>query len=356
MDASHMNSIISIKKGHSNEPDYKLMEYLGIPYLEVNNQLYIVKCHDSVLESLRLEENNVVHKSLTEMELSHPIFSAMKTATKKVLMSGERVTVECELEENLYSVKALPYSMDRVIICIEDKSLQKQFQNLLTFHHQMEAVSHIAAGVAHELRNPLSVIKGFMQLSNLTNDYEKYYSTILSELDRMNAIIEDFLSVSKKKSGRNIHSPLDIMQSLVEIMKSECLLHNVHLSYQFIESEVKVLVNESMIKQVMLNLLRNAIEAFEQEHVERRLHIQTTLNNEYYTISVEDNGKGIPEDVLAQIGRPFFTTKKSGTGIGVALCKKIVEDHGGSFQIKSTYNVGTTVTITIPTHMERESQ
>ncbi|WP_062046342.1 nitrogen regulation protein NR(II) [Bacillus sp. JCM 19034] len=350
MNASHINSIIRIKKEGSKENDYNLMEYLGIPYIELDKGMEVVKWGQTVFEILRLESDELMNKPLTDLIKVHPVFPEIEKVFRRVIMNGERVCFEFELDDYQFFINAFPFSVNHVMVSLEDRSLHKQFQNLLTFHHQLETVSHIAAGVAHELRNPLSVIKGFIQLSHLTKEYEKYYSTIMSELDRMNVIIEDFLSISRKKSGRHIYSGLEIMESLVEIMKSECLLHNVQFTYQFIETDAKVYVNEPMMKQVMLNLLRNAIEAFEDEHMQRKLNIKTTINGDYYTISVEDNGKGIPDDVLAQIGRPFFTTKKNGNGIGIALCKKIVEDHGGNFQIKSEYNVGTTVIITIPTY------
>ncbi|KYG32060.1 sensor histidine kinase [Alkalihalobacillus trypoxylicola] len=212
----------------------------------------------------------------------------------------------------------------------------------------MEAVSHIAAGVAHELRNPLSVIKGFLQLAQLTNDFQKYYDTILAELNRMNAIIEDFLSVSRRKMDRKLQSPVQIMKSLVEIMKAECLLHDVEFAMNLKETALLINVNESIIKQIMLNLLRNSIEAFGKSNQNRKFKITTAICDNEYFILVKDNGKGMPEEVLKQLGKPFFTTKESGTGIGIPLCKKMIEDHGGTFKIESTFNVGTTVILSLP--------
>lgn len=214
----------------------------------------------------------------------------------------------------------------------------------------MEAVSHIAAGVAHELRNPLSVIKGFLQLAKLTDDFHKYYDTILSELNRMNLIIEDFLSVSRKKMTRSWQSPNQIIESLVQILKSECLLHDVNLDLQLTATKynVTVHVNESMIKQVILNLLRNSVEAYGSSNINRRFIVKTEIEDERFLLTLKDNGKGMPDEVLNQLGKPFFTTKEKGNGIGIPLCKKIIEDHGGSFIITSEYNVGTEVRISLP--------
>ncbi len=107
-----------------------------------------------------------------------------------------------EHEEEVIHVTIFPKTEDNGIffyVILEDLSLQLKYEELLTFQHQMQTVSHIAAGVAHELRNPLSVIKGFLQLSHLTCDFQKYYNTIISELNRMNIIIEDFFICIQKK-------------------------------------------------------------------------------------------------------------------------------------------------------------
>lgn len=230
---------------------------------------------------------------------------------------------------------------------IYDYTIQKRFENLLTFHDQMESVSHIAAGVAHELRNPLSVIKGFLQLAKLTNSYPKYYDTILSELNRMNGIIEDFLSVSRKKTDRKLQSPYIIIKSLVEIIKSECILHNITVNFQLESTTEQVDVNEAMIKQVILNILRNSLEAYHDEKG-RQFLVKTYTSSSSYYIFLEDNGIGMSAEVLKQLGKPFFTTKEKGTGIGIPLCKKIIEEHGGTFDIASKINVGTTVKISLP--------
>lgn len=348
MYATSWNDRVAISDEHIIEQHF-LIEELGIPFLKVSNQLHTLKWNRAFLELTNTLESELNEFSIEDLGSRNPLFLRTLSLIHESLLSQNKVEQDYENGDVLCRIRVIPFQADGIVYVIyEDKSLQKQFQSLLTFHHQMEAVSHIAAGVAHELRNPLSVIKGFIQLADLTNDYNKYYETILSELDRMNLIIEDFLSVSRKKIERKYQSPVDIMQSLVEIMKSECLLHGVRLQYDFTDTSKKVHVNESMIKQVMLNLLRNSIEAFEKSDSEKNLQIETKVENNMFVIHVKDNGQGMPEEILSKLGRPFFTTKPSGTGIGIPLCKKIIEDHGGDFKVDSTYNIGTTVTLGLP--------
>ncbi len=131
-------------------------------------------------------------------------------------------------------------------------------------------------------------------------------------------------------------------------MKAECLLHSVELQVQFDKTPSICHINESMFKQVMLNLLRNAIEAFDEKTSYRYLKVHSKEVGEFVHIELIDNGKGMPKEVLNQLGRPFFTTKDKGTGVGIPLCKKIVEDHGGQFEVSSETNVGTNVKIIFP--------
>ncbi|WP_332690978.1 two-component system sensor histidine kinase NtrB [Halalkalibacter lacteus] len=326
-----------------------LIEELGVPLLKIDENLHMEKWNNAFIEILNISEADLHVYSLVELSMQKPIISFSLHLIQKAFGNKCKQEQDFEDEDILYRVRVIPFPKDGIVYVIyEDRSLQKQFENLLTFHHQMEAVSHIAAGVAHELRNPLSVIKGFLQLAKLTNDHQKYYDTIMSELDRMNGILEDFLSVSRKKLDRRWQSPVQIMDSLTEIIKAECLLHDVEFYLELSDTDKPVYVNESMIKQVLLNLLRNSVEAYGESNVNRMLKIETTVQEENYVIQVKDNGKGMSESVLQQLGKPFFTTKERGTGIGIPLCKKIIEDHGGSFQVDSTYNVGTNVIISLP--------
>ncbi|KHF41861.1 two-component system sensor histidine kinase NtrB [Halalkalibacter okhensis] len=353
-----MNSSVTSQLSHTHSStlteekmieQHFLIEELGIPYLKVDQNLHILKWNQAFLEVTNINESQLRVCTLEHLSIDNPFILFCLELVQRALMTKSKQVEDFEEDEMVYRIRVIPFAEDGMVYLVyEDRSLQRQFENLLTFHHQMEAVSHIAAGVAHELRNPLSVIKGFLQLAQLTNDHQKYYDTIMSEMNRMNSILEDFLSVSRKKMERRWQSPVQIMNSLTEIMKAECLLHDVEFKLELAETEKQIYVNESMVKQVMLNLLRNSVEAFGESNSNRVLSIETRVQEENYIIQVMDNGKGMPESVLNQLGKPFFTTKERGTGIGIPLCKKIIEDHGGSFRVDSTYSIGTNVIVSLP--------
>ncbi|TCP32367.1 phospho-acceptor domain-containing protein [Scopulibacillus darangshiensis] len=252
-------------------------------------------------------------------------------------------------KDNLFHIHAIYFDeTEQIIFVIDNRTETNEFNSLIKHKQQMESVSHLAAGFAHELRNPLSVIRGFIQLSGLTNNIGKYYQTILSEIDRMNNIVEDFLSLSRKTSRKRAQDPNGLFNSLIPLIRSECLLRKINFDYDFEKTERKIYFDDSMIKQIILNLLRNAVEAFDENQTDRHFVIKTAVNTDEYRVTISDNGPGMKKSVLDQLGKPFFTTKETGTGIGLPLCKKIVEDHYGDFIIKSTLGEGTTIIFTLP--------
>lgn len=252
-------------------------------------------------------------------------------------------------EESLYHIQGLYLSdWKQIIYLIDNRTRSDEFDSLIKHGQQMESVSHLAAGFAHELRNPLSVIRGFIQLSGLTNNIGKYYNTILSEIDRMNNIVEDFLSLSRKTSRKDKHIPFKLFQSLIPLIRSECILRKIDFHYHFERTTRLLYIDGSMIKQIVLNLLRNSVEAFDPDQEKKAFQLTTKMADDSYVITVKDNGPGMEESVLEQLGKPFFTTKENGTGIGLPLCKKIVEDHHGSFSIESKLGEGTTIIFSLP--------
>jgi signal transduction histidine kinase len=304
---------------------------------------------------LELEvEENYINEEFRSLATPVSLKDKLNEIYNEVLENKSFKERICYDDEMLYQIQGLLFERtEKVFFIIHDRSYQQKFENLLIYKQQMESVSQISAGMAHELRNPLSVIKGFIQLSQITNNWSKYYDTIMAEINRMNSIIEDFLSVSRKKVKKQAILPQKIFQSLVYIFQSECLLHNIDFDFEIEEVEDPVFVNEAMIKQVMLNFLRNAIEAYPAEQKNKLFVLRAKKTDSFYEITVVDNGKGMAEDVLELVGKPFFTTKEKGNGLGIPLCKKIIEDHDGELFIDSQIGEGSTFCYRLPLHTEK---
>lgn len=207
---------------------------------------------------------------------------------------------------------------------------------------RLNIAGQMAANLAHEVRNPLTTVRGYIQMLGSKQEFETYkerFDMLLGELDRTNQIITEYLSLSKNKTVDmkkcNIN---DIIMSLYPLIQGDAVTSKVEVVLELGEVK-KLFLDDKEIKQLVLNLTRNAIEAMTDGG---RLGIRTAASGEEIMLTVIDQGKGIPEHVLNNLGKPFLTTKDHGTGLGMAMCYRIAERHNAKLDIE-TGPAGTTV-------------
>ncbi|MBM6619281.1 two-component system sensor histidine kinase NtrB [Bacillus suaedaesalsae] len=351
-----LNGTILLQQEVSSEKEeVQLIEkfisnHIDLAVLHLTPTYNIKYCNKKFCEILHISNEPIKYKDKPLASLSiNPILSKLIELLSHAKEKEESLESYYYEEENLFHIQAQYFPTTKnILFVLHDRSYQQRFENLLIYKRQMETVSQLSAGVAHELRNPLSVIKGFIQLSSITNEWTKYYGTVLSEINRMNDIIDDFLSVSRKKGKRNNTLPQEVLESLTFLIRSECLLHNISLEVSIEKIDECVSINEAMIKQVLLNLLRNSIDAFESQEENRNFKLIGYKEDHSYVIQVVDTGPGMSTEIVNQLGKPFFTTKEKGNGIGIPLCRKIIEDHGGVMKIDSKEGEGTRFQFTLP--------
>jgi PAS domain S-box-containing protein len=234
-----------------------------------------------------------------------------------------------------------------VFMISRDITEQKETEELLKKSDKLSVVGQLAAGVAHEIRNPLTSLKGFTQL--LKTKYKEdddYFEIMLSELNRIHFIVNEFMSVAKPRITQfQIKNLNKTISDVISLMNAQAIMNNVE-----IEMEQKELpdirCDESQLKQVFINIIKNAVEAMPKGG---KITISTALQQPgFLIITFKDEGCGIPEDRIKQLGEPFYTTKEKGTGLGLMVCFKIIEAHGGNMRIKSKLNSGTSVEISLP--------
>ena len=223
--------------------------------------------------------------------------------------------------------------------------------------HYLENIHTLAAGIAHEIRNPLTSVKGFLQLLRpylIESGKEKYVDIALDELNRANNLIFEYLNASKpqnnKKENISLHK---IIQEIGILYESEALFHNIILNIQLPDQIPAVFANEMHIKQVLVNLLRNAIDAIIEKNKKNSGRIDIIVEADDFSavcIKITDNGCGMTTDTLDQLFTPFYTTKNTGTGIGLPICKKIIQEHSGQLLINSILGKGSTFKIVLPIH------
>lgn len=208
-----------------------------------------------------------------------------------------------------------------------------------------------AIAIVHEIRNPLTTIKGFLQLLKphlKEAGKEQYADVILDEIKRTNEIVDEFLQYARREVGLNNETPLNkIVEDIILLFDSEAFLKNVEITATLTNEDTALKISANHLKQVLTNLIKNAIEALDESQT-RIIHLSTQNNGERATIEITDSGCGMSEEMIKNLFTPFYSSKEKGTGVGLCVCKQIIEDYGGSILVKSTIGNGTTFSITFP--------
>jgi len=203
--------------------------------------------------------------------------------------------------------------------------------------------------LTHEIKNPISVCKGYLDMINLEdpNTSYKYVNIIKGEIDRTLVLMDDFLDYTKVKIDRNIMDINYLLEDTVNSLSS--LFKNNDIMTKFIIKDEEVYVNGdyNRLKQVLVNIIKNAIES-KGSKGKLKLTLNTKKKGGYFIISIKDNGIGMTLDELNKLGEAFYTTKNKGTGLGVLLSKEIIELHEGTIIYTSIKEEGTTVDISLP--------
>ncbi|MDQ6418755.1 PAS domain S-box protein [Paenibacillus sp. LHD-117] len=225
---------------------------------------------------------------------------------------------------------------------------RKQAEEMLRRSEKLSVIGQLAAGVAHEVRNPLTTLRGFVQLQKQTGSLSTaHLDLMLSELDHINLIVSEFLVLAKPQANRYEAVNLEtIMTDIVTVMDSEARLNQVRLAFEASRELPDVVGVGSQLKQVLINLVKNGIEAM-PDGGELSVRISQADNQEVL-IQIVDQGCGIAEEDLPRLGEPFFTKKNHGNGLGLMICHQIIDNHKGAIGFRSTLGQGTCVEIRLP--------
>lgn len=221
------------------------------------------------------------------------------------------------------------------IINTRDITQKKYLEKEVARLDQLNLVGEMAAGIAHEIRNPMTTARGFLQLLKAKDECAKftdYFELIIEELDRANSIITEFLSMAKNKRIDLIQCNLkSIIQALAPLIQADAAIYDKSVEITC-EEVPDLLLDEKEIRQLILNLVINGLEAMENRGV---LSIRIFTRDHEVILSVQDQGKGIDPEILEKLGTPFFTTKEKGTGLGLAICYSVAARHNANIDVKS---------------------
>ncbi len=231
-------------------------------------------------------------------------------------------------------------------LLVQDITEISQLRDELGRMERLSLVGQMAASITHEIRNPMAVIRGFVQLlqERSPGNQQEYYRIVMEELDRANMIISDFLSLAQNRVLKMDYMSLhDIINDLIPLLNADSNLRGQTIELQLADELPQLMLNEREIKQMLLNLARNGMEAMNDKGV---LRISTRLLEDCVELRISDEGVGIPSEQMKHLFEPFFTTKTKGTGLGLPLCLSIAERHNGKIEVDSVEGEGTTFIVT----------
>lgn len=230
----------------------------------------------------------------------------------------------------------------------EEETLKNKMGQEMARLDRLSLVGEMAAGIGHEVRNPMTTVRGFLQLLSTKKEcskYNNYYTLMIQELDRANSIITEFLSLAKDRVVElKVQSLKEIVQNIFPLIQADGWVSDKNIHIELAEVP-EIPLNEKEIRQLILNLVLNGSQAMSPGGT---IDIRTFMDNGEIVLSVQDDGPGIASEVLEKIGTPFFTTKENGTGLGLAVCYSIAARHNAKIDIE-TGSTGTTFSVRFKT-------
>ncbi|MDR6551430.1 PAS domain S-box-containing protein [Paenibacillus qinlingensis] len=256
-----------------------------------------------------------------------------------------------EFESRCMPVKADCGNIAHIVIISRDISERKKAEEFLLQSEKLSIVGELAAGVAHEIRNPLTTIKGFIQMYKKENPSIRYNDLLLSELERIETITSELLSMAKPQAIQLISTDIkELIVFTIEFFSPQALLRNIEIKLFCEESTLLLTCEKNQIKQVFLNILKNAIESMPNGG-EIHINLHKDSENEC-VIMFKDQGSGIAEEMLPRLGQPFYSLKEKGTGLGLMISHKIIKQHHGHITYQSKINEGTLIEVRLPLTVE----
>ncbi|PIC82006.1 ATP-binding protein [Sporosarcina sp. P1] len=360
-------AILTIKIGEQNHKLHQLYEsaYLTatIPMALVNESGYIISTNDLFSEMFPDQiSNELLHlQDLFNLMVPTSSFSFEEYILKA--LTQESSTVKMSYTYNgIQRCQEVMLKLDcrtqMFVLRIVDITEKERLFEQLAHSDQLCTTGEIAASIAHEVRNPMTTLQGFLQLleHEVTGNAQMYVNVIQDEVKRMNEILNEMLALSKPVVDEiTIFSLSVLVEDVLILLRPKALLDQIHLVNEFnATGSLLIKANPNRIKQVFINLLKNAMEAMSANDTLSVLISEGDHRN--IDIFISDTGIGMEKEQLDTIFLPFITNKPGGTGLGLPFVKKTIQEHGGSISVTSEVGKGTVFHLTFPKISVPESE
>lgn len=279
--------------------------------------------------------------------------------SREETVRGREFTFDLGGRRRIFRVDVLPLVRGGMIrgtlVLMEDVTDQRAQEVRLKRMESLASLTTLAASVAHEIKNPLGAISIHLQLIERllsqkgclsTEEVSPYVGVIKEEIERLNRIVVDFLfAVRPINLEREELSVRELVEETLSLVGPELTQAGVRVDIRIPEDIPSLSLDRRYIKQALLNLIKNAVQAMPEGGV---LTVWAQLRDGRLALSFSDTGVGIPEHLKEKIFEPYFTTKETGSGLGLTLVYKIVQEHGGEIEVQSKEGKGTTFTLLFP--------
>jgi signal transduction histidine kinase len=348
-------TMMSYESGKEALKLQQMMDAAPICIILLDKDNHIISINDTFLKLYRKDFPNITMNEIIGLNISEFLKRSKLDPTQIMRSCGsEKMSQFIQIGLETYFTSVTPITKDTLnenmgsIIMIQDMTELETLKLELSHVERLGVIGQMAAGITHEIRNPMAVVRGFLQLmrEKSSDNLDHYYRIVLDELDRANSIINDFLALAQNKTEQKEESRLhDIIHELTPLLWADANLRGQSIEVDLDYKVPVLMLNPKEIKQLILNLCRNAMEAMEDKG---QLTIVTHVVANGVELHVSDTGPGISPEEQIKLFQPFYTTKTKGTGLGLALCQSILEKHGGKISVKSELGVGTTFIVLLP--------
>lgn len=360
-----------MKRAHEEQLYQRILENLDRAVIVVDRQQRITVFNPAAQEYTGYSERQARGKLAADLftgqtELLNLMHQA--AAHGRIIADNERLQLERNFAEPLPISASVSPLLDKdghpdgAILILRDMGRVHELEEAVRNADRLSMLGTLAAGLAHEIKNPLGGIKGAAQLLKMElteeNPLCEYTEVMVKESERINGIIEELLNLSRPRQAEWGEVSLTrILNDIVLFQREAFRGKGVHFDLQLDPSIPGIQGDENLLTRLFINLVKNAAEAAPksgQVVIRSRIGSEVHLNQPgsrpvpFVVVDVKDNGQGIPQEAREQIFTPFYTSKEGGTGLGLATCQKIVNEHRGFIKLRSKTGSGTTFTVSLP--------